>query len=375
MTGYKFFPDTIVWEITFACNMRCLHCGTSAGKVRPKELTTDEALGLIDELAGLECRSITLSGGEPLLRKDWRTLAERIRHHNMFLSMITNGFMVDEAVAEDFVRLKFDMVGVSFDGTAETHDYIRQNQGSHDRALKAMSLMHQASTRFCAVTQVSNINLGELDQIRQELTEVGCRLWRIQMTTCTGRMPKELTLSLENYPRLIDKLLAFQRDYAKDKRNIDIDVGENIGYYGCKGSELLEGSPYLGCFAGTRVLGIESDGTIKGCLSMPEEFVEGNIRERSLTEIWNDPNAFSYNRKFTRTSADGECRDCRYLVLCRGGCATTSYSATQRRADNPYCIYRMEKRQGIEPIDSEMVSNLLQKYADPEGPKVKAGGD
>ena len=361
MNGFRFFPQTVVWEVTFACNMRCLHCGTSAGKARPDELTTAESLAMIDELAALGCEVVNMSGGEPLLRKDWRQLAERIKQNNMILHIISNGYLIDEATVADFKRLKFDNIGVSFDGVTKTHDYIRRTPGSHDRAYKAMSLLAKEKMRFCAVSQISNLNLGEIDDIRKELIDVGCKAWRIQMTTATGRMPKDLTLTLDNYPRLIDKLL----DYAKDEGVIRVDVGENIGYYGCKGTELVGGEPYLGCYAGTRVLGIESDGKLKGCLSMPEEFVEGNLRDSSLTAIWNDPDKFAYNRKFTKETAHGECHDCRFLPLCRGGCTTTSVGASGQRADNPYCIYRLEKKQGIEPTVTPLMQELLGRFKEP----------
>ena len=95
---------------------------------------------------------------------------------------------------------------------------------------------------------------------------------------------------------------------------------------------------------------------------MPEDFVEGNIRDSSLTEIWNNPDGFAYNRKFTRDSAAGACHDCRYLPLCRGGCATTSISATGQRADNPYCIYQLELKKGITREDTELVRNILEPY-------------
>ena len=178
------------------------------------------------------------------------------------------------------------------------------------------------------------------------------------MTTCTGRMQRDLVLTLENYPVLIDKLLEF----SKDSSQIQVFVGENIGYYGCKGAQLWGKDPYLGCYAGTRIAGIESDGKVKGCLSMPEQFVEGNIRDSSFTEIWNDPDNFLYNRKFTRETATGACHDCRYLPLCRGGCATTSVSATGERANNPYCMYQIEQKQGIEPVDDELVLRLLEDF-------------
>ena len=95
-------------------------------------------------------------------------------------------------------------------------------------------------------------------------------------------------------------------------------------------------------------------------LNMPEEFVVGNIRDSSFTELWNNDEGFLYNRRFTRQTASGACRECRYLPLCRGGCATTSVSATGERANNPYCIYQLEQKEGIAPEDTEMIVKLLE---------------
>jgi radical SAM protein with 4Fe4S-binding SPASM domain len=360
INNFRVYPSQVVWEITFACNMRCLHCGTSAGKKRPDELNTQEALNLIDELAGLGSEHITLSGGEPLMREDWRTMARHVKEKGMKAYIISNGLAVTEEIVDDFADIGFGDIGISFDGTEKTHNYIRQRDDSFAKAYNALNLMAKKGIpKFCAVTQVSNINLNELGQIRQLLIDAGCNLWRIQLATSTGRMKelKDLILSLENYPIMIDKILEFKADGGPD-----IDVGENIGYYGCKGSELLDGLPYFGCYAGTRVVGIESNGNIKGCLSMQEEFVEGNIRDSSFTEIWNRPGAFAYNRNFRKETADGECRECKYLPLCRGGCTTTSMSATGKRADNPYCMYRMEQKQGIACKDSEMITHLLSRF-------------
>src|SRR5512140_1688621 len=108
INGVDLFPEAVVWEITFACNMQCIHCGTSAGKRRPDELSTREALDLIDELAGLGTRTITLSGGEPLMRKDWRELAARVKQHGIAAHMVTNGYKVTPGIAEDMASLQFD---------------------------------------------------------------------------------------------------------------------------------------------------------------------------------------------------------------------------------------------------------------------------
>ncbi len=361
MTEFKFYPQSVVWEITFACNMRCIHCGTAAGTMRPDELTTEEALGLIDELADLGCEILTLSGGEPLLRKDWRQLAEHTKKRGIKPYLITNGYAVTDEIVEDFKKIGFANIGVSFDGTEKTHNYIRQRKDGFKRTVEAMEKMTAANLRYCAVSQISNINLNELDDIRQILLDVGCKQWRIQMTTSTGRMESDLVLSLDNYPKLINKIIEYKND-----NTIDIDAGENIGYYGCLGLKLTDGMPYLGCFAGTRVAGISSNGNVKGCLSMPEQFVEGNIRNSSFTEIWNNPDNFAYNRKFTKETASGACYDCKYLPLCRGGCTTTSVSATGERANNPYCIYQIEQKQGVACADNEMITSLLERFKEPD---------
>jgi len=357
MSEFRFYPKAVVWEITFACNMRCLHCGTAAGKIRPDEFTKQECFDLIDELAALGCEELTLSGGEPLIRPDWRELAAHTVEAGIKSYLITNGYAVTQDTVNDFKRLGFTNVGVSFDGTEKTHNYIRQRDDSYERAANAMRMMTESGVKYCAISQISNINIDELEAIHEKLIEIGCKQWRIQMTTSTGRMKdhRELVMSLDNYPRFVDKILKLMKD-----DRIATIPGENIGYYGCKGYELLgENRLFYGCYAGTRVAGICSNGNVKGCLSMQEQFVEGNIRDSSFTDIWNDPDKFAYNRKFTRETATGFCHDCRYLPLCRGGCATTSVSASGERANNPYCTYRIEKEQGIECQDPEPVTILL----------------
>lgn len=361
MSDFDFYPAVVVWEITFACNMRCLHCGTAAGKRRPDELTTQESLDLIDELVRLRSMNITLSGGEPLLRRDWQILAERVKSHGLQCCIITNGYAVDKGVVEDFERLKVDKIGISFDGTEKTHNYIRQRPDSWEKVYNAMTMMSEnGNVPFSAISQISNINLDEMDDIKQYLVDVGCKSWRIQMTTSTGRMAEHsnLVMSMDNFPRFIDKIIEI-----KEEGKIKVFVGENIGFYGNKGFRLYDDMPYFGCYAGMRVLGIESNGDIKGCLSMPEDWVEGNIRDSSMTEIWNNPDGFAYNRKFTRETAEGACHDCKYLPICRGGCATTSKGATGSRANNPYCIYQVELKNGVPQKDNKLVEEILEPFA------------
>jgi radical SAM protein with 4Fe4S-binding SPASM domain len=129
-------------------------------------------------------------------------------------------------------------------------------------------------------------------------------------------------------------------------------AADNVGYYGDVEEELREpGSRvkfWMGCRAGLEVLGIESHGDVKGCLSLPSglngrfDFVEGNVRKRRLPEIWNDPNAFAYNRQFRVEDLRGHCAGCEFGEVCRGGCTWTSVAHTGHPHDFPHCYCQGE---------------------------------
>ena len=338
--------DTVVWEITLRCNIHCLHCGSSAdSNKRHNELSTDEALDLIEQLADLGCRRIVLSGGEPFLRKDWCVLAMRIRDLGMNLNFISNGYMVDDDIIDMLKVLNPSGIGFSLDGgCAETHDYIRGKEGVFDRCINALNKVSKAGLYSSAVTSVHKKNINELEQILNLLLDNGVRAWQIQTATPQGRMPKELSVDEDEFYN-IAKFIAEKRQQYKNI--IDIIEADCFGYYSTLSKD-LHFTTWTGCQAGLQVMGIESDGTIKGCLSLHgDEFTEGNIRERSLADIWNDKHKFRYNRRFEPSQLKGICKDCKWGAICRGGCSEKSISYTGELHNSPFCLYHYEKEKGI----------------------------
>ena len=105
-----------VWELTMACNMRCGHCGSSCAGSLPDELTHEEAVRLCDDLAELGLRHITLSGGEPLLRKDWHAIAQRFTRQGILVNMISNGWLLNDSVIDTALSCGLESIGVSLDG-------------------------------------------------------------------------------------------------------------------------------------------------------------------------------------------------------------------------------------------------------------------
>lgn len=119
-------PVHAVWEITLACNQKCRHCGSRAGKARSDELSTAECLSVVEQLADMGTREITLIGGEAYLRKDWLQIVRAIRARGIYCAIQTGGWNLDAKRLYDAVAAGLQGIGVSIDGLAAEHDRMRR---------------------------------------------------------------------------------------------------------------------------------------------------------------------------------------------------------------------------------------------------------
>jgi len=329
-----------VWELTLRCNLRCSHCGSSAGKARPNELTTEEALQLCEDLAELKTQEVCLMGGEPFLRKDWHIIGKKIRDLGMKLMVISNGYNINKDIISKLVELEPHAVSTSLDGsTAEIHDGIRGVNGSFNKVMEYISLSQEAGLPTTVITTVSKLNIEGLPGIRDFLLNKGIA-WQIQVATPEGRFPKKYALSKEEYYSVALFIASMQRKYKKGELPV---IGAHcFGYHSRKFPCLGLYHIWMGCPAGIVVLSIKSDGDIIGCLAAPNTYIEGNIRDKSIKEIWNDPNAFAYNRNFKLEDLGENCKGCEFGETCRGGCTGLSMGFTGKIHNHPYCFYKIE---------------------------------
>ncbi len=345
----KLMPSYCVWELTLACNQRCGHCGSKAGIPRPDELNTKECLQTVKSLGKLGCEVITLSGGEPTLRPDWYEIALEIRNNGMIPNMVSNGYALDEKTARRMKASGLANVAISIDGPKDIHEQIR-GEGSYDRTSRSINILRSAGLPVTVMTTINSLNLHRLDEVYDAVCEHNADRWRCQLGKSMGHMKANDNLLIT--PR--DLLLLLPKLYELDERGpVKVGIGDSIGYYGPYDTQLRAVSwkgtaqRWAGCQAGLYAIGIESNGGIKGCLSMqafsgPEDpFLEGNIRERSLESIWKDPKAFAYNRSFTPDSLSGFCKKCTHRLVCRGGARCVAAAATQNLSEDPYCYYRV----------------------------------
>jgi radical SAM protein with 4Fe4S-binding SPASM domain len=327
-------------ETTLACPCRCETCGSSAGRPRSEELSTQEWIDVIGALASLGCSRVTLMGGEPLARPDWTDLARAAVERDLDTDLITSGVGVDASIA----RLVFDLglvsVTVSVDGTREKHDAQRRLPGCFDQALEAIRFFDEAGMRVGVTSQVNRDNLESLEPLAPLLQEAGAMGWQLQLTIPTGRAGENPDLCLS--PRAMPEVHALMRRLMK-RRGLRPFITDNIGYL-TSDDPVLRTPPgfparcWLGCFAGLRAIGITSDGGVKGCLALPDSHTDGNVREEPLEKIWNDPERFAYNRSFDPSSVSGECADCVYAKVCRGGCTATSIAFHGKTGTSTHCF-------------------------------------
>ncbi len=325
-----------IWEITLKCNLKCSHCGSSAGNSRKNELTTIECFSLCEDLAELGCENISLLGGEPFLREDWYSIGQCIKDLGIKLSFVSNGMVLDKNI-EMLSSLEPKVVGLSLDGLEKTHDSIRGIKGSYQRVLKSIDLLSDRSIQTTIITTISKKNFYDLPKLKDLIYKKGIN-WQIQVAMPFGNFQKDQMITPEEYYS-VALFIAKQRIKTKFD-DLPVIGAHCFGYY----SKILPGGKsWKGCTAGLSSLGVTSDGGIVGCLSMGNNrLIEGNIRNQNLKEIWYDENKFRYNRNFIEKQLGPNCMNCKYGGRCRGGCNSMSYTITNKFNNDPYCFYQIE---------------------------------
>jgi radical SAM protein with 4Fe4S-binding SPASM domain len=337
-------PVYAVWEVTLRCDLACRHCGSRAGAARPGELTTEEALDLIAQMAELGVKEVTLIGGEAYLRDDWLTLVAAIRAQGMQCTMTSGGrgFSLERAGAAKAAGL--GGISISVDGVEATHDRLRGVRGSFAAALAAMDNARAVGLPVSCNSQINRLSLVELPQMLETLIAHGGHSWQLALTVPMGRAVDEWEVLLQPYDLLALFPLLAQLAARCEEAGVRIFPGNNLGYFGPHEHALRGKLPRghgASCGAGRGTLGIEADGAIKGCPSLPTaDWVGGNIRDASLKDIWQRASALRYTRDRTVKDLWGFCGTCYYANECRAGCTWTSDVVLGRPGNNPYCHHR-----------------------------------
>lgn len=391
----------VVWEITLACDLGCKHCGSRAGKPRGHELTTEEALDVVAQLRDMGAREVSLIGGEAYLRDDWTTIAAAIHDAGMIASMVTGGRGITRELARRAKEARIDSVSISLDGGREAHDLQRGLPGSFDAAVDSMRNLRDAGVAISGNSQINRLSFPEMDAILDVLLEHGCHGWQLAMTVPMGRAADRPDWLLQPDDLLVVFPKLEQLYHRAKAGRCQMFAGNNVGYFGpyealFRGDALesTKGAYWDGCGAGASTMGIEADGAIKGCPSLPTSaYVGGNVRSRTIRAIWDEAAELGWNRGDRSEELWGYCRQCYYADVCKAGCSWTAHVFFGRRGNNPYCHHRALEmhRRGLrerlvrvvrapgEPFDHGLFDILVEPAdpmapADRPWPKVEVAG-
>ena len=339
----RLVPVHVVWELTLACNLRCSHCGSRAGKRRPNELTTAEAIDVVDGLERLGTRELSIIGGEAYLRRDWTEIVARAADHGIYVALQTGGRALTPNRLRAGAAAGLRGLGVSIDGLREHHDAVRGVAGSFDQALLTLSRARELGLATSVNTQIGPDTIVELPALLDHIVEAGATSWQLQLTVAMGNAADNPELLLQPYQLLeLMPLLAHLYRRGRDS-GLTMAVGNNVGYFGPYEHLWREGGGvrghWSGCSAGQTSIGIESDGTVKGCPSLATgPYAGGNVRDLTVEEIWSRSATTGVLRP--RVEPWGFCGTCYYRDVCRGGCTWTAQSLMGAPGNNPYCHHR-----------------------------------
>jgi mycofactocin radical SAM maturase len=322
-------PICLTWELTYACNLACVHCLSSSGRRDPRELSTAECLGVIDELERMQVFYVNIGGGEPTVRRDFWEIVDYATDHRVGVKFSTNGSRITPAVADRLAGSDYVDVQISLDGaTAEVNDAIR-GRGSYDTAIRAMGRLAEAGFRgFKLSVVMTRSNVGQLDAFKAiaDSYQAQLRITRLRPSGRGADVWDQLHPTAGQQRQLYDWLV---------EHGEEVLTGDSFFHLAPFGEAL----PGLNlCGAGRVVCLIDPIGDVYACpFAIHESFLAGNVRQLGgFTGVWRESELFQSLRA---PQTSGICHSCSHFDSCRGGCmAAKFFTGLPLDGPDPECV-------------------------------------
>ncbi len=330
MKGGLDAPICLTWELTYACNLECVHCLSSSGQRDERELSTAQAKAVLDELRELQVFYINIGGGEPMIRRDFFEILEHSISNGIGVKFSTNGAFIDEKNAKRLAAMDYLDIQISLDGsTADINDAVR-GQGSYATAIRAMDNLKAAGFGpFKISVVVTRHNVDQLDEFKALADSYGAQL-RITRLRPAGRGAdtwNELHPTNEQQRQIYNWLL---------KHGENVLTGDSFFHLNAFGEEQIPGLNM--CGAGRVVCLIDPIGDVYACpFVIHDEFLAGNVlHEGGFTKVWRESDLFTELRE---PQSAGACASCGAFDACQGGCmAAKLFTGLPLDGPDPECV-------------------------------------
>lgn len=322
-------PICLTWELTYACNLQCVHCLSSSGTRDPRELTTEQAKAVLDELRDLQVFYINIGGGEPMVRRDFFELLEHAEHCNIGVKFSTNGAFITPENARRLAAMNYLDIQISLDGAdRETNDRVR-GEGSYDIAIRAMDNLRDASFgQFKISVVMTRDNVSQLDEFKALADSYGAQL-RITRLRPAGRGADTWN---ELHPTAAQQRIIYDWLMLHGE---DVLTGDSFFHLNAFGDAL----PGLNlCGAGRVVCLIDPLGDVYACpFVIHDEFKAGSVLDDGgFTRVWKSSELFTSLRE---PESPGACASCGSYDACQGGCmAAKFFTGLPLDGPDPECV-------------------------------------
>ncbi len=322
-------PICLTWELTYACNLQCVHCLSSSGQRDPRELSTAEAKRVLDDLRDLQVFYINIGGGEPMVRRDFFELVEHSVSNGIGVKFSTNGAFIDAEKARRLAAMDYLDIQISLDGVdAATNDAVR-GTGSYDMARRAMDNLAAAGFGpFKISVVVTRQNVPQLDAFKSLADSYGAQL-RVTRLRPSGR-------GVDSWDHL-HPTNAQQREIYNwlMAHGEHVLTGDSFFHLNALGDPL----PGLNmCGAGRVVCLIDPIGDVYACpFVIHDEFKAGNVRDPGgFARVWKQSDLF---RSLREPQSAGACASCGAYDACQGGCmAAKFFTGLPLDGPDPECV-------------------------------------
>jgi len=352
----------VVWNTTQRCNLKCVHCYAHAITDEPVgELTTEEGMALLDNLADFGVPVILFSGGEPLARRDLPELADHAVKRGMRAVISTNGTMIGDTTAARLKSVGLSYVGVSLDGLQPTNDKFRGVDGAFEKALQGIRNCQKHGIKVGLRYTITKANAADLDGIFDLIERENIPRVCFYHLVYTGRGEAIVTDDLDHSAMrgLVDKIIdrtadMHARGLPKEVLTVDNHADGPYLYLRMEKENHPQANKVMELL---KMNGGNSTGHGIGCVSWdgtvyPDQFWRhhpvGNVRERPFSEIWgDDPVPLLQELREKPKHVTGRCASCRFLDICGGNLRSRGEAVTGNVWGVDPACYLTDKEIGI----------------------------
>ncbi|PVX24567.1 MAG: radical SAM/SPASM domain-containing protein [Candidatus Bathyarchaeum sp.] len=353
-------PFLVVWNFTYKCNLACKHCYSNSGKSETKELSTEEAKKVVKQIADFGVTSLAFSGGEPLMRKDFFEVAKYAVDLGLYVSLATNGTLLNKEVVKKLKETGVHYVEVSLDGVeAKTHDYFRGKEGAFEQTLTGLKNCIDKEICTCIAVTATKNNLKQIPAVLDLSEKMGIDRFTLFNFIPTGR-GKDI-IAEDPSPEEREQILSYlNKQLSEDRKIAILSTTPQLARVALQCSTTQEDlmmplahmeaakvskraralADFIGgCGAARFYCAISPEGDVQPCVFMP--LVVGNLTKEKIGDIWVNSPAFQDLRN--RENLKGRCGKCEYKYVC-GGCRARAYAYyDDYLKSDPGCIRKLSE--------------------------------